>query len=89
MFGYRPVLAGVTLRLMSVSRERGNAISGQRLQRNSFLPVEKLASKEGVSSVGISVNRTFVNLHLFVLSAVLLKTLVYFVFYAFLCALVQ
>ena len=73
MLGYGSVLEGVTLKLLSVSRESGKAISGHRLQRNSFLPAEQLVSKEGVFSIGIPINRTFVKLHLFVLSAVLLK----------------
>ena len=71
MLGYGPVLASVTLRLLSVCRELGNAVSGHRLQRNYFLPEEKLTSKEGVSPMGIPINGTFVKLHLFVLSAVI------------------
>jgi hypothetical protein len=73
VLGYGPVLAGGTLRRLTVSRERGNAISGHRLQRNSFLPEEQLASKEGVFSMRTPINRTFVKLHLFVLSAALFK----------------
>ena len=88
MLGYGPVVAGVTIGLLTVSRERGNAISGHRLHRNSFLPEEQLASKEVVSSMEYQLTGHLLRfISLFCLLSYL-KKVVCFVFYAFLCALV-
>jgi len=51
VLGYGPAIAGVTLRLLTVCREGGSAISGHRLLRNSFILEGQLASKEVVPSM--------------------------------------
>jgi len=88
VLGYGPVIAGVTLRLLTVCPERGSAVSGHRLQRNSFVPEEQMASKEVVPSMEYQLTGHLLNFVSLLCLLSYKKKLVCFVFYTLLCALV-